>query len=166
MDRRYLGFNKIEGEICEKLLTAKKLTRKIRFFRGFDANDDFDSLRATLEGGTLWGVWPKIMMMFGVVFMDAIIGKSVHLGDIDVIHVDDNDDTLICRKYICIVGVACTPLGGFHGSLSSLSATKLGSIAIESSLKRTNVDPSLVQEVELMVVVRKKTSLDKYGYNV
>ncbi|KAL0362075.1 UNVERIFIED_CONTAM: Acetyl-CoA acetyltransferase, cytosolic 1 [Sesamum calycinum] len=33
------------------------------------------------------------------------------------------------------------------GSLSSLSATKLGSIAIESALKRANVDPSLVQEV-------------------
>ncbi|RVW87175.1 putative acetyl-CoA acetyltransferase, cytosolic 2 [Vitis vinifera] len=31
---------------------------------------------------------------------------------------------------VCIVGVARTPMGGFLGSLSSLSATKLGSIAI------------------------------------
>lgn len=38
-------------------------------------------------------------------------------------------------------------MGGFLGSLSSVSATKLGSIAIESALKRANVDPSLVQEV-------------------
>ncbi|KAF5459529.1 hypothetical protein F2P56_023469 [Juglans regia] len=47
----------------------------------------------------------------------------------------------------CIVGVARTPMGGLLGSLSSLSATKLGSIAIEAALKRANVDPSLVQEV-------------------
>ncbi|PKA47636.1 putative acetyl-CoA acetyltransferase, cytosolic 2 [Apostasia shenzhenica] len=48
---------------------------------------------------------------------------------------------------VCIVGVARTPMGGFLGSLSSLPATKLGSIAIESALRRANVDPTLVQEV-------------------
>ncbi|VFQ87209.1 unnamed protein product [Cuscuta campestris] len=48
---------------------------------------------------------------------------------------------------VCVVGVARTPMGAFLGSLSSLSATKLGSIAIESALKRGNVEPSLVEEV-------------------
>ncbi|KAB1221658.1 putative acetyl-CoA acetyltransferase, cytosolic 2 [Morella rubra] len=48
---------------------------------------------------------------------------------------------------VCIVGVARTPMGGLLGTLSSLSATKLGSIVIECALKRANVDPSLVQEV-------------------
>ncbi|GMY36598.1 acetyl-CoA acetyltransferase, cytosolic 1 isoform X1 [Fagus crenata] len=48
---------------------------------------------------------------------------------------------------VCIVGVARTPMGGLLGTLSSLSATKLGSIAIQCALKRANVDPSLVQEV-------------------
>ncbi|XP_070027841.1 acetyl-CoA acetyltransferase 1-like isoform X4 [Nicotiana sylvestris] len=48
---------------------------------------------------------------------------------------------------VCIVGVARTPMGGFLGSLSSLSATELGSVAIRAALKRANVDPSLVQEV-------------------
>uniref|UniRef100_A0A1D1ZL17 Putative acetyl-CoA acetyltransferase, cytosolic 2 n=1 Tax=Anthurium amnicola TaxID=1678845 RepID=A0A1D1ZL17_9ARAE len=48
---------------------------------------------------------------------------------------------------VCIVGVARTPMGGFLGALSSLPATKLGSIAIKSALKRANVDPGLVQEV-------------------
>ncbi|KAM5588949.1 hypothetical protein ABKV19_007086 [Rosa sericea] len=38
-------------------------------------------------------------------------------------------------------------MGGFLGSLSSLSATRLGSIAIQCALKRANLDPSLVQEV-------------------
>ncbi|KAJ1427110.1 Thiolase-like [Sesbania bispinosa] len=51
------------------------------------------------------------------------------------------------RGYVCIVGVARTPMGGLLGALSSLSATELGSIAIKSALKRANVDPSLVQEV-------------------
>lgn len=32
---------------------------------------------------------------------------------------------------VCIVGVARTPMGGLLGTLSSLSATKLGSIAIQ-----------------------------------
>ncbi|CAF1920620.1 unnamed protein product [Brassica oleracea var. botrytis] len=48
---------------------------------------------------------------------------------------------------VCIVGVARTPMGGFLGSLSSLPATKLGSVATAAALKRANVDPSLVQEV-------------------
>ncbi|KAJ6991860.1 hypothetical protein NC653_015264 [Populus alba x Populus x berolinensis] len=42
---------------------------------------------------------------------------------------------------VCIVGVARTPMGGFLGSLSSFTATKLG------ALQRANIDPSLVQEV-------------------
>ncbi|KAH7572674.1 hypothetical protein JRO89_XS04G0288900 [Xanthoceras sorbifolium] len=48
---------------------------------------------------------------------------------------------------VCIVGVARTPMGGFLGSLSSVSATKLGSIAIQCALRRANMSPSLVQEV-------------------
>ncbi|CAI9286664.1 unnamed protein product [Lactuca saligna] len=58
-----------------------------------------------------------------------------------------NGSDSIKPRDVCIVGVARTPLGGFLGSLSSLPATKLGSIAIQSALKRANVDPSLVQEV-------------------
>lgn len=50
-------------------------------------------------------------------------------------------------KDVCIVGVARTPMGGFLGTLSSLAATKLGSVAIEGALKRAKIDPSLVQEV-------------------
>ncbi|CAD6203913.1 unnamed protein product [Miscanthus lutarioriparius] len=48
---------------------------------------------------------------------------------------------------VCVVGVARTPMGGFLGALSSLPATKLGSIAIQAALERANVDPALVQEV-------------------
>ncbi|XP_028800369.1 probable acetyl-CoA acetyltransferase, cytosolic 2 isoform X2 [Neltuma alba] len=48
---------------------------------------------------------------------------------------------------VCIVGIARTPMGSHLGILSSLSATELGSIAIQAALKRAKVDPSLVQEV-------------------
>ncbi|CAN6970027.1 unnamed protein product, partial [Brassica rapa subsp. trilocularis] len=70
-----------------------------------------------------------------------------------------NHSTPLCRfpmahsadsvnpRDVCIVGVARTPMGGFLGSLSSLPATKLGSVAITAALKRATVDPSLVQEV-------------------
>ncbi|XP_074320130.1 acetyl-CoA acetyltransferase 1-like isoform X2 [Silene latifolia] len=56
-------------------------------------------------------------------------------------------DQSIKPRDVCIVGVARTPMGGLLGSLSSLSATKLGSVAIECALRRAGVDPSLVQEV-------------------
>ncbi|XP_072971022.1 acetyl-CoA acetyltransferase 2-like isoform X2 [Typha angustifolia] len=48
---------------------------------------------------------------------------------------------------VCVVGVARTPMGSFLGALSSLPATKLGSLVIECALRRAGVDPALVQEV-------------------
>lgn len=48
---------------------------------------------------------------------------------------------------VVIVAGARTPMGGFQGSLSSVSATDLGAIAIQETLKRANIDPSAVQEV-------------------
>ncbi|CAD5189960.1 acetyl-CoA acetyltransferase 2 [Musa acuminata AAA Group] len=54
---------------------------------------------------------------------------------------------LIQPRDVCVVGVARTPMGSFLGALSSLSATKLGSVAIECALKRAGIDPALVQEV-------------------
>ncbi|KAK1422555.1 hypothetical protein QVD17_17838 [Tagetes erecta] len=54
---------------------------------------------------------------------------------------------------VCIVGVARTPMGDFLGSLSSLSATKLGSIAIQCALERAHIDPHLVEEVFFGIVL-------------
>ncbi|URE35537.1 ABC1 family [Musa troglodytarum] len=54
---------------------------------------------------------------------------------------------LIQPRDVCVVGVARTPMGSFLGALSSLPATKLGSIVIECALKRAGIDPTLVQEV-------------------
>jgi acetyl-CoA C-acetyltransferase len=48
---------------------------------------------------------------------------------------------------VYIVGAARTPIGAFLGSLSSLSAPKLGAVAIRSALERARVAPELVGEV-------------------
>lgn len=50
-------------------------------------------------------------------------------------------------KEVYIVSVARTPIGTFGGSLSSLSAIKLGSIAVKGAISKIGLDPKLVQEV-------------------
>lgn len=53
----------------------------------------------------------------------------------------------IKMKEVVIVSAARTPMGSFLGSLSSVPATTLGSIAIKGALDKVNLDPSLVDEV-------------------
>lgn len=55
---------------------------------------------------------------------------------------------------VVIVSAARTPIGSFMGSLSSLTATQLGSAAIKGALEKINLDPSLVQEVFMGNVVQ------------
>ncbi len=50
-------------------------------------------------------------------------------------------------KDIVIVSMARTPIGSFLGSLSSISATKLGAIAIKGALEKINLSPNMVDEV-------------------
>ncbi len=56
-------------------------------------------------------------------------------------------------KDVVIVSVARTPIGSFMGSLSSIPAPKLGSVAIKGALEKINLDPNLVQEVFMGNVV-------------
>ena len=49
------------------------------------------------------------------------------------------------ETYIC--SYARTPIGAFKGSLSTLSATKLGSIVIKAALDKSLLDSNLVDEV-------------------
>lgn len=55
---------------------------------------------------------------------------------------------------VVIVSAVRTPIGSFMGSLSSLSASKLGAIAIKGALDKINLDPNLVQEVFMGNVVQ------------
>ena len=50
-------------------------------------------------------------------------------------------------KEVFIVGAMRTPLGSFNGSLASVSATKLGAVAIKAALKQANISPEMVEEV-------------------
>jgi acetyl-CoA C-acetyltransferase len=50
-------------------------------------------------------------------------------------------------KEVYIVSAVRTPIGSFGGSLSSLTATKLGSIAVKGALAKINLDPKEIQEV-------------------
>ena len=57
-------------------------------------------------------------------------------------------------KKVVIVSAARTPIGSFMGSLSTVSATQLGSAAIKGALDKIDLDPSLVQEVLMGNVVQ------------
>ncbi|MEH6451166.1 MAG: thiolase family protein [Oleispira sp.] len=48
---------------------------------------------------------------------------------------------------VVIVGAARTPMGGFNGSLSSVSATDLGAIAIKEAVSRAGIDAADIEEV-------------------
>ena len=48
---------------------------------------------------------------------------------------------------VYIVAAVRTPMGSFGGSLSTISATQLGAIAIKGALAKINLDPNKVEEV-------------------
>lgn len=58
------------------------------------------------------------------------------------------------NKEVVIVSAARTPIGSFMGSLSTIPATKLGTIAIKGALDKINLNPELVQEVLMGNVVQ------------
>lgn len=50
-------------------------------------------------------------------------------------------------KTVYIVSAVRTPMGSFNGSLSSISATKLGATAIKGALEKAGINPNQVDEV-------------------
>jgi acetyl-CoA C-acetyltransferase len=50
-------------------------------------------------------------------------------------------------KEVVIVSAVRTPMGSFMGSLSSVSATDLGAVAIKGAVEKAGIDPNAVQEV-------------------
>ncbi len=53
----------------------------------------------------------------------------------------------MARREVVIVGAARTPIGSFLGSLSTVTAPKLGAAAIKAALERAGVAPAAVDEV-------------------
>ena len=60
-------------------------------------------------------------------------------------------------KKVVIVSAARTPIGSFLGSLSTIPAPKLGSIAIKGALDKINLNPEMVDEVLMGNVVQAGT---------
>ncbi|CAM4029398.1 acetyl-CoA C-acyltransferase [Gillisia hiemivivida] len=58
------------------------------------------------------------------------------------------------NKEVVIVSAARTPIGSFLGGLSTVSATKLGSIAIQGALNKIGLKPEMVEEVLMGNVVQ------------
>jgi len=50
-------------------------------------------------------------------------------------------------KDVYIISAVRTPVGSFGGGLSSLSATKLGAIAVKGAVEKAGVDPAMIQEI-------------------
>ena len=50
-------------------------------------------------------------------------------------------------KQVYIVSAVRTPMGSFGGALASLSASKLGAIAIKEAVKRAGIDAKVINEV-------------------
>lgn len=61
---------------------------------------------------------------------------------------------IIMNKKVVIVSAARTPIGSFMGSLSTVSAPKLGAAAIKGALEKINLDPKEVDEVLMGNVVQ------------
>jgi acetyl-CoA C-acetyltransferase len=57
-------------------------------------------------------------------------------------------------KEVYIVSAVRTPMGSFGGSLASVSATKLGAVAIKGALDRISLNPNEVQEVLMGSVIQ------------
>lgn len=50
-------------------------------------------------------------------------------------------------KEVVIVSAVRTPMGSFGGKLSSISATKLGAIAIKGAIEKSGINPDIINEV-------------------
>ncbi|MEP0262341.1 acetyl-CoA C-acyltransferase [Dokdonia sp.] len=57
-------------------------------------------------------------------------------------------------KNVVIVAAVRTPIGSFLGSLSSVSASKLGTVAIKGAMDKVQLDPSSVDEVLMGNVIQ------------
>lgn len=58
------------------------------------------------------------------------------------------------NRRIVIVSAVRTPIGSFMGGLSTVSAPRLGAVAIKGALDKINLDPNLVDEVFMGNVVQ------------
>ena len=61
------------------------------------------------------------------------------------------------NKRVVIVSAVRTPIGSFMGGLSTVTAPRLGAVAIKGALEKINLDPKLIDEVFMGNVVQAGT---------
>lgn len=57
-------------------------------------------------------------------------------------------------KEVYIVSAARTPMGSFGGSLKDFSAPQLGAVAIKEAVKRSGINPDLIDDVQMGCVMQ------------
>jgi Thiolase, N-terminal domain len=128
----FLQLKRVLRYECEILvpMLAEAALRRLRSLQSHLV--DLGSLTTTLQTTSL----DSLHTMGGIAAQQTagISSKRRRVGS------EDGDEILICS-------VARTPLGSFQGSLSHLTATDLGSIAIKAALERANLPAEAVQEV-------------------
>lgn len=70
---------------------------------------------------------------------------------------ESNQNPYKMSKEVVIVSAARTPIGSFLGALSTVTAPRLGAVAIKGALDKINLNPDLVQEVIMGNVVQAGT---------
>ena len=60
----------------------------------------------------------------------------------------------VMNKRVVIVSAVRTPIGSFMGGLSTVTAPRLGAVAIKGALDKINLDPNLIDEVFMGNVVQ------------
>ena len=63
------------------------------------------------------------------------------------------EDVMSKQDSVVIVSGVRTPMGGFQGSLSAMTAPELGSIVIKAAVERAAIKPEDVQEVVMGCVL-------------
>ncbi len=84
--------------------------------------------------------------------MSGSIGRRIKKGK-PIRRPTDDAVSLKTMRDVVVVAGARTPVGSFQGSLASLSAPKLGAVAIKAALERAGVPPDAVGEVYLGCVL-------------
>lgn len=94
----------------------------------------------TIDGGFVVVILLLDFCFFNsIIFFQTLIGQCIKRNFSNKRSVTLND--------VVIVDAVRTPIGSFQGSLSSLSATQLGGIAVKSLLDRTGIAADKVNEV-------------------
>lgn len=94
----------------------------------------------------LFHLTPNTMFSSRGVVLKASWFVPVKRRSVDIVHISRYYSFSFHQRAneVVIASAVRTPVGSFRGALSSLPATKLGSIAIQEAIKRAGITPEQV----------------------